>query len=49
LLAETREPYFDVLMEYGAPLESPAFNVASGPHGGIAPTWADTIVTPEEA
>jgi len=44
LLAETREPYFDVLIEHGVPPATPVINV--GTHhdtGNLSPTWADTI------
>ena len=44
-LAETREPYFDVLIEHGVNLETPVINVSTGKHGGISPTWDNVIQT----
>lgn len=43
LLAQTREPYFDVIMEHGVPVESPVQDVSAASPGGLAPTWKDTI------
>ena len=44
-LAETREPYFDVLIEHGVKLEIPVINVSTRKHGGISPTWEEVIQT----
>ena len=44
-LAETREPYFDVLIEHGVRLETPVINVSTRKHGGISPTWDKVIQT----
>ncbi len=46
LLFESREPYFDVLMEYGVAPERPIINVSNRFNDGIAPTWKDMIITP---
>ena len=43
LLAQTREPYFDVIMEHGVPVEGPVQDVSADSPGGLAPTWKDTI------
>ncbi len=44
-LAETREPYFDVLIEHGVGLETPVIDVSTRKHGGISPTWDKVIQT----
>ncbi|MEM7129485.1 MAG: sulfatase-like hydrolase/transferase [Chloroflexota bacterium] len=45
LLAETREPYFDVLIEHGVPLESPVLDVGEFHGLGLlSPIWADNVV-----
>ncbi len=43
MLADTREPYFDVLMEHGVKAEAPVLDVSGSNPGGLAPTWKDTI------
>jgi arylsulfatase A-like enzyme len=43
MLAETRDPYFDVLMEHGVKPESPVIDASGTTPGGLAPTWADMI------
>ncbi len=49
LLAESREPYFDVLIEDGAPLQGPALDVGeSRRKGNLAPVWPD-FVRPRES
>ncbi len=47
LMKETREPYFDVLVEHGAKVQSPVRNVSPGVKGGISPVW-DGIVERED-
>ena len=48
LLAESREPYFDVLIENGAPVEGPALDVGeSRRQGNLAPIWPDLVRRPE--
>jgi len=47
LMAGTKEPYFDVLMQYGVEPETPVINVSARWRGGLAPTWGGQIVTPE--
>ncbi|MFZ0548373.1 MAG: sulfatase-like hydrolase/transferase [Candidatus Promineifilaceae bacterium] len=47
LLAESREPYFDVLIQNGVPPAQPVINVSERWRGGIAPTWQDMIITKE--
>jgi hypothetical protein len=43
LMAETREPYFDVLMEHGVKPE-PALDVGLYPgRGKVSPHWADLV------
>ena len=42
-LGSTREPYFDVLIEHGAPLEHPVLDVGGRESGGIAPIWPDCV------
>jgi hypothetical protein len=46
LLADTREPYFDVLIEYGVAPDGPTINVSNRQLGQISPAWADMIHTP---
>ncbi|MCZ6681065.1 MAG: hypothetical protein O7E52_27915 [Candidatus Poribacteria bacterium] len=43
MLAETREPYFDVLMQHGVEAEGPVLDVSDAKPGGLAPTWANLI------
>lgn len=44
LLAESREPYFDVLIENGAPLQGPALDVGeSRRQGNLAPIWPELV------
>ena len=44
LLAESREPYFDVLIENGAPLQGPALDVGeSRRRGNLAPIWPELV------
>ena len=44
LLAESREPYFDVLIEHGAPLEGPALDVGETyGKGKLSPIWPDLV------
>ncbi len=45
LLRETREPYFDVLIEHGVQMATPVLDVSGARPGGIAPTWDGTIVS----
>ena len=42
-LAETREPYFDVLIEHGVPPAGPVTNISKRWTGGVAPVWDDLI------
>jgi arylsulfatase A-like enzyme len=44
LLRETREPYFDVLIEHGAPLACPTYDIGSDERVGQHPAWKDTII-----
>ena len=45
LLAETREPYFDVLIEHGVSLEGPVLDVGEFHGKGLlSPIWADNTV-----
>jgi hypothetical protein len=46
LLADTREPYFDVLIEHGVVPDGPTINVSNRQLGQISPAWADMIHTP---
>ena len=46
-LAETREPYFDVLIEHGVKPDGPVIDVSGRRGSRLAPTWADMIVTPD--
>ena len=44
LLAESREPYFDVLIEHGAPVEGPVLDVGERyQKGRLAPIWPDLV------
>ena len=43
LLAETREPYFDILIEHGVPPEQPVLDVGLTGNGKLAPIWADMV------
>ncbi len=44
LLADSREPYFDVLIEDGAPVQGPALDVGeSRRKGNLAPIWPDLV------
>ena len=44
LMAETREPYFDVLLEHGVKPDGPAFDVGLYPNiGKVSPHWADMV------
>ena len=44
LLADSREPYFDVLIEDGAPVQGPALDVGeSRRKGNLAPVWPDLV------
>jgi len=47
LLRETREPYFDVLIEHGVDLMGPVTDVSGARPGGLAPTWDGTIQPPK--
>ncbi|MEO2003772.1 MAG: sulfatase/phosphatase domain-containing protein, partial [Candidatus Poribacteria bacterium] len=47
LLRDTREPYFDVLIEHGVQMATPVLDVSGGQPGGIAPTWDGTIQFPD--
>ena len=42
-LKETREPYFDVLIEHGVPPDRSALNIAGWPKSGVSPAWDDMI------
>ena len=44
LLAETREPYFDVLIQHGVKPEGPVLDVSGRKPGPLAPTWSDLIL-----
>jgi arylsulfatase A-like enzyme len=46
-LAETREPYFDVLIEHGVRPDGPVINVGKPNGSRLAPTWADMTITPD--
>ncbi|MCB0063202.1 MAG: sulfatase-like hydrolase/transferase, partial [Caldilineaceae bacterium] len=50
LLAETREPYFDVLIEHGVPPEVPVLNVGQW-HGvgKLSPHWSGVIQNNEDS
>lgn len=49
LLAETREPYFDVLIEHGVPPEGPVLDVGeSHGKGLLSPIWPDMVRQYEE-
>ena len=44
LLSESREPYFDVLIEHGVPVEGPALDVGeTNTKGNLAPVWPDLV------
>ncbi|MEZ4707343.1 MAG: sulfatase-like hydrolase/transferase [Caldilineaceae bacterium] len=44
LLAETREPYFDVLIEHGVPPAGPVLDVGEeGGIGRLSPIWPDMV------
>jgi hypothetical protein len=43
MLADTREPYFDVLIEHGVQPEGPTLNPSQSRRDGIAPYWDDMI------
>ena len=44
LLADSREPYFDVLMEHGVPPQGPALDVGQSTNRGkLAPIWPDLV------
>jgi len=43
ILADTREPYFDVLIEHGVQPEGPTLNTSLRRRDGIAPYWDDMI------
>jgi len=44
LLADSREPYFDVLIEHGVPVEGPALDVSElDIKGKLAPVWPDLV------
>lgn len=44
LLAESREPYFDVLIQHGVPPEGPVLDVGEfGGRGLLAPIWPDLV------
>lgn len=44
LMADTREPYFDVLMEHGVPAEGPALDVGEFyGKGRLAPVWPELV------
>ena len=45
MLRETREPYFDVLIEHGVKAEGPVLDVSGSKRGPLSPTWADMIQT----
>jgi arylsulfatase A-like enzyme len=42
-LAETREPYFDVLIEHGVKPDRPVLNIAWKCRAGVFPGWEDMI------
>ena len=42
-LAQTREPYFDVLIQHGVGPAQPVLDVGPDKPGGIAPIWPDTV------
>ncbi len=43
LLRETRDSYFDVLIEHGAPIAGPTYDVGTDERTGQHPAWRDTI------
>jgi arylsulfatase A-like enzyme len=43
LLAEAREPYFDVLIEHGVQAEGPVRNVSTSNPARLSPHWADLV------
>ncbi len=43
LLADSREPYFDVLIEHGVPPEHPVLDVSQGGTSQLSPTWDDMV------
>jgi arylsulfatase A-like enzyme len=43
MLSEAREPYFDVLIEYGTHPESPVVDVSNSETACLSPTWQDMI------
>jgi arylsulfatase A-like enzyme len=45
-LAETREPYFDVIMQHGVAPEGPVLDVSGRRRSRLSPAWADLIVSP---
>jgi arylsulfatase A-like enzyme len=47
-LAETREPYFDVLMEYGVTPEGPVISVGPRQQSRLAPTWGNLTFASED-
>ncbi len=44
LLTDTREPYFDVLIQHGVKPEGPVLDVSGRKPGPLAPTWSDLIL-----
>lgn len=49
LLANSREPYFDVLIEHGAPPDRPVLDVGETyTKGTLAPIWPDSVRRHEE-
>ncbi|MEM7535760.1 MAG: sulfatase-like hydrolase/transferase [Chloroflexota bacterium] len=44
LLADTREPYFDVLIEHGVTPASPVLDVGKPHTGRLSPIWPDMVV-----
>lgn len=43
VMAEAREPYFDVLMEHGVRPEQPVLDVGRQGNGKLAPVWDDMV------
>jgi len=49
VLAETRESYFDVLIEHGVKAEGPVLDVSNVKPGGLAPIWSELVKSSAEA
>ena len=47
LLTETREPYFDVLIQHGVKPERPVRDVSLNKRGPLSPAWSDLIAPTE--